>query len=728
MPLFLTAGVFRVQFVCMKTPLEEALVSGRIAEKQECVLTGTVCQAIPGKGYARLVVTDTVITCAGEEIRGAGKIMAYVPERSLAAPGSCVRMTGKVQSFARGENPGQYDEYEYGKAQGIGARFQAASVEVLGKKGYFFSGQLWKLRQQLRKIYERLLPEEEAGILDAMLLAEKGMLSEETKDQYRKAGISHILAVSGLHFTLLGMLMFRGLKQAGAGFWISTGVSVLLVVLYGCLTGFGISVTRAVIMLSLSLLSGVFGRTYDAASALAFAALVILWRQPLQLFQAGFLMSFGAVAGILLLGPVFERMQLKFLGGSLAVQVVLTPILLWFYYEIPVYSIVLNLIILPFMSLVLVSGLAAGIVGSISLIPGRFLAGSTFFLLKGYELICRINEALPLNTWLTGRPEGWQLLLYYMGVLIFYLCCRRSRRKSSLFWLGALLLVFAVRDRELSVTFLSVGQGDCAVIQQGSMTLVMDAGSSVKNGADKILSPYLRYHGDNHIEYLFLSHTDSDHYSMLKEVLEKMIADSSDIFIETIVMSSAGSEEQSYQMLLDLAEEAEVPILFMSAGDMIRFEELKLHCLYPDKNCGVVADTNEASLILALETNQSLYLFTGDASAAGERAAIKKWKELPAAAGALKTENTGESGSKVYLKAAHHGSRYSSSQELLALLPGGTAVLSCGKGNSYGHPHTETLERMEAENIQTYITWQTGAVRIREKTGEVELWLEGGFQ
>lgn len=710
-PIFLAAGFLRIRQSAAPDAVEVLLT-----EEMECELYGTVAECSFGQNYGKIRVTKTELYLTdGECLTGGGDIIVYAPASVPAAPGSRIRVSGKIRPLSVGDNPGQFDEYEYYKSQGICAVMQGDSTEVLETCGKTLMRILWKGKQKLQQVFEAVLPEQEAGILSAMLLAEKGMLGAETKEMYRNSGISHILAVSGLHLSMIGLGAYKALKKKKAGAKLSMAVSAGVILLYACFTGFGISVTRAAIMLLLSVLSGWFGKTYDAPAALAAAALAVLIPQPLQLFQAGFLMSFGAVAGILLFAPLFQKMGMKLSGASLAVQLALLPVLLWFYYEIPLYSMVLNLLILPFLGLLILLSMLAGAAGCISLGTGRFLAGGAYVLLKGYELLCRLNEKLPGSRFCFGRPSYQQIVFYYLLLLIFYFLCKKFQQKRCL----GFLLVFSVflvpgSSKEIKVTYLSVGQGDCAVIQQDKMTILMDAGSSYQNGAEKILIPYLQYSGDTRIEYAVLSHADSDHYSMLKEILEEMAEGNPSVTIGTLIMPAAGSKEESYQMLLKLAGRAGVKCLAFSAGDGIRFNSMELFCLYPERSRKEeLTDTNESSLVMLLETKTSAFLFTGDVSGKGEQIVLETLKE----------KKNGISGKRIYLKTAHHGSKYSSTEEFLQYLKNAEAVISCGKGNRYGHPHTETLERMEEAGISYRITWQTGAVRVMDgEEGEIFTW------
>lgn len=709
LPLMCAAGFFSVRQAAAPTELEQYA-----AQNGEGTVTGTVLSSAEGQNTGHMVLSVAEMSSAPEGVKGC-RILVYTKKEELAAPGSIVSVYGEWMAFARGDNPGQFDEYSYYKAQGISAKMTAEAVHMEKEKKRGVYAGMWRLRRKMKEVYRSVLPKQEAGVLEAMLLAEKGGLTQEIKEMYRDAGFSHILAVSGLHLSLIGMGFYKLLKKMRIKSNTAVAVACAVVILYSMFTGAGIPIVRAAVMLLLSLLSAPAGKTYDAPTGLAAAALFLLFKQPLQLFQAGFLLSFGAVAGILLFSKLFEEMGLRRIAASVAVQLVLLPLLLWFYYEVPVYALLFNLLLVPFLSLLLGLAVLIGVLGSVWIFFGSFFAGGAYALLKGYEALCRLNESLPGHRFCYGRPEIWQMLLYYALLLGFYLLCKKVKSKKCFLFLLVFLIFLLPGKEKLTVTYLAVGQGDCAVLQKGDTTVLIDAGSSVKNGAERILVPYLQYHGDTEIEYVLLSHTDEDHCSMLMELMDAMAAGEADATLQTLVMTEAAKGEEKYAMLCEKAEAAGVRCVSFAARDMLCLGADRLLCLYPEAE-ETARGTNENSMVLALCGEDAVWLFTGDISETEEKKVVKELERYE-----IFTEEK-----KRYLKTAHHGSRYSSCAEFLQCFSGGTAVISCGENNRYGHPHADTLARMEEAGVLPVITWQSGAVRIRE--GEMYLWhdyLEG---
>ena len=307
MPLFVAAGLWRVSLAEATSPLATG----------ECIAQGTVKQSFMGTGTGKMFVEMENVSFRDEKTqRFSGTVLVYAENWKLAAPKSKREIVGELKPFSAADNPGQFDEYEYYKAQGICAKLYADEIKIISE-GRGLSCILWRIKQKISETYHTVLPESYAGILDAMLLAEKGMLPQETRELYRDAGLSHALVVSGLHLSLLGFGLYQLLCKLKIGANSSVVAAAAAVFGYGCFAGFGIPVIRASVMLLLSLFARCAGKTYDAPTGLSLAALIVLWKSPLQLFQAGFLLSFGAVAGILLFQPLFEKMGIRRIGSSL---------------------------------------------------------------------------------------------------------------------------------------------------------------------------------------------------------------------------------------------------------------------------------------------------------------------------------------------------------------------------------------------------------------------------
>lgn len=671
------------------------------------------------------------------DIEDTENILCYlgegVPEPEI---GSLVILKGTLKNFQQPTNPGQFNAPFYYQILRISFRLDRAEIQVKSDKYYKISEGLYQLRRKAGSKMDALLPEQEASVMKTMLLGEKGILDEEIKGLYQRNGIAHILAISGLHISMIGMGFYQLLRKAGLKIKTSAILASIVIILYGMMTGFAVSAIRAIVMFLLQMLAQILGRTYDRITALAVAAVLVLVEQPLYLFHSGFQFSFLCVLGISLILPVLGNVRKgrKLLEG-IAMMAVTLPVYLGVFYQIPVYSMFLNFIVLPMMSILM----GAGIVMVLASFMWTGLGIPAAWLITGilmvYEKLALFTERLPNHYWTPGCPAKWQLAVY-VAVLIVVAALGRTRRKTVLYqkdcihrrgkcekwistygipvgicWglilLGAVILAWHFRP-ELQVTVLDVGQGDCIFLQtEDGTSYLTDGGSSSISKVGKYrMIPFLKYQGASQIKAVFVSHADSDHCNGIAELLEQ--AEFEGIMVDNLVLPDLADECRSsgYEELVDLAGQNEVTVQFLHEGQQFQDGELLFQCLHPSKGYRA-EDLNETSMVLLVTYKEFSMLLTGDVQGAGEEhltQELKAWKG-PGVTDHAETELT-------ILKVAHHGSKNSTSEEFLEAANPKLAIISCGEGNRYGHPHEETLERLEKADIPRFCTKDYGAITV----------------
>ncbi len=401
---------------------------------------------------------------------------AVTGEEESLKIGQQIILEGTFSHFATATNPGEFDVQRYYAAKGIGGRVRKSQILAVGEKYSCLRELLYQCRLVLHDRLAEVFPAKEASVMQTLLLGEKEELDAEVKALYQKNGIAHILSISGLHITLLGMGIYRLLKRLGLPVRAAAVGGAMLLLIYGVMVGMSVSASRAIGMYLLQMLGIFVGRTYDMLTGLGLMALLLVIQEPERLFDVSFLMSFGAVLGICILTPVLsgdsrerdagqrerdtdeelegkgisawpvwlrtvadilgdsayarnkyregwrkvayegiQRMMSAVKGGfaaSVGVILFTLPVQLWFFYEIPVYSVLLNLLVLPFMSAVVAGGI-------LSMIPGLGLVGTVdCLILWWYEWICGRFAQLPGAIWCVGRPKVWQIVCYYVGILL----------------------------------------------------------------------------------------------------------------------------------------------------------------------------------------------------------------------------------------------------------------------------------------------------------------------
>lgn len=671
-----------------------------------------------------------------------GRVMCALrksADASVTMPeiGSSVVLRGRVSMWRAASNPGEFDVREYYTLSGISCSIQEA--ELIGKSAEYsiVSERLYQLRRRCAAVYEACMEPGEAPVMKAMVLGEKQGLNADLKKLYQNAGIAHILAISGLHISLIGMGIYRGLRRLGCPNIAAAGAGMLLLMLYAVMTGMSASAFRALCMFAMQLLADVTGRTYDMLTALALSAFLLLAGKPDSLKLTGVWFSFGAILGIACIMPAVQELCPKrcpkrlwsALSASLGVFLFTLPVQLMAYYSVNFYSVILNLLVLPCMTVLLYAGVAGLLVGLVSLPAGSMILKVCHAFLLLYEKSSRLMLLMPGASYIAGSPPVWRIVAYYMLLLPAAYAVRKGkirehRRKpcmhvkssdSGALWrqkqhllsaacmTAAVLLLLLPQSDSMKIAVLDVGQGDGIVIQsETGHTYLIDGGSGSNTKlAQYRLLPYLKYHGIDTIDCAFLSHLDKDHYNGVAELLSS--GGEEGVTVRRVILSAAELHDEAYTELCTLAEDSGTEIAYMQSGDDMTDGKLQIRCLYPTYDISVSnkeADRNETSLVLSVTYEGFRGLFMGDLPIEKETDVIRALAEDTATYGCT------------LLKAGHHGSKNSSGEELLRALHPDITVISCGAHNRYGHPHAETIERLAACGTKIYMTPETGAVTI----------------
>lgn len=650
---------------------------------------------------------------AAEDIEG---ILCYMEKDDAPAMGSFVIMEGKFRAFSHASNPGEFDAADYYQIMGQQGKIMQCRCMWESKAYDGFREKLYQLKEYLALLLNACYPEEKASVMRAMLLGEKSVLEEDTKDLYQQNGIIHILSISGLHLSVLGMGLHKLLKRMHIPKLVDITLCIAFLYCYGTMTGMGISIVRALIMFAFRLGAELFGRTYDMLTAMTIAAISVLAASPLYLGHSGFLFSFGAICGIGLLLPE-ARENLLWKGrlsetvcSGVMISITTLPVYLSFYYEFPPYSVCLNLLVIPCMAYVLLCGLATLAVSAFFLQAGKYAAVPGSILLDFYRECCKFCLKLPNHKWITGSPAGWQIIVFLLILAALVLWNRKLTKLQ--FWQGILtaLMVLTIRiPVGLEITIVDVGQGDCIYLSDDrGRKYLIDGGSSDKRDvAEYQMVPFLKYKGADRLDMVFVTHPDSDHENGIRQMLTSY--EETGIEIGTLVLPDVTEESknEAYRTLEASAKKAGVPVFYIHAGEAVQNGELMLTCLHPEEKY-VCEDTNAYSIVLYLTYKNFSALFTGDLEGEGEQTVTDGLSRI--------------CDGVTLLKVAHHGSGNSTGTAFLEAASPAVSVISCGKDNSYGHPHAQLLHRLEDCGTKIYRTTESGAVTVR--TDGKKVWVE----
>lgn len=681
-----------------------------ISEHPKLTVSGEVqeCQA---EEYSLSVYLKQVCLTVGSEQIPIENIKVYLNKEEQIRIGMFLRVCGKLEEIPGPRNPGEFDSKQYYACRKI--YYQMKEGEVCDKSiGYSYFGQFL---QEIRQKAETILDEAAgayAGIFQAMILGERGNLDAETKMQYQMAGIMHILAISGLHISFVGMGFFRLLKKAGAGNGVAGAVSAFLIYAYGIVTGGSVSAMRAVGMFLVLVGAGIAGRSYDLLSAMALSAIVLLLDAPAYLYNVSFLLSFGAVIGIGALTPEIcsllnlKKRTAKSLAGSVIVWLITLPIALYAYGEVSLAGVILNLLVLPTSGIVLASGIFALPVGIFVIEIAKRVVFPGKCVLFLYEKLCEVVGWIPHSTWIAGSPQLWQCAVYYVMLGVAFAGVKWGKKAASV-----ALVIFAVvflgyhSRNGLAITCLDIGQGDCCVLKMpGGENFLIDGGSSnKKNTAVYQILPYLKNQGIAILDGIFVSHTDQDHISGIEELLELCAQKLTTVRVKNLILPDWDTTGGEYEKLKMLAEQTGIRVQTVREGNLLKTKEAQIEILAPE-NGADGSDTNEDGMVMKVHFGKFRGLFTGDIGAETEKKLLDSMEDVD------------------FLKVAHHGSKYSTCQGFLDVVSPEIAVISCSAKNTYGHPSADTIKKLEDCGAQVEYTMKNGAITVR--TDGEGIWLD----
>ena len=679
-------------------------------DNQIIKVTGQVADITPRDNQVVLEITSI----NGAPLKAAVEVVVKTAwgDSNIYRWGDRLEVQGKLEKPLPQVNPGGFSEQEYWRQKGIGYKLSAIKVGQVLEKSRGLQRYTALAREEVYNLINNNLPKAEAGMLIGLLLGDKKAIDADFYSTAQRMGIAHVFAVSGLHVGVvlafyLGTARFLKLSPT-----ITVTGAIILLGSYSLLVGFTPSVVRASIMGMLAILSVKWLKFKDFYTILAAAALLIILSDPLSIFTIGFQLSFITTWGLFYFLPLARRL-FSFLpnkgalviGVPVAAQMAALPITLYHFNTLSLLAPLMNLIVVPIVSILVPLLFGALLFASIWVKlaqPFIFLSGGIAYTLSGF--IDYFTRVFSEGHVYLARPSLIFIGCYYL-FLIGLREVDRFKEKipkipfkiklSLVFILIFILLVGTIpRPLPLEVAFLDVGQGDGAVIKTPyNQYVIIDGGPG-----STTVTQYLRYKGVNKVALVILSHPDADHINGLYKVMQEFT-------VETLLVPPDVDQSQELAELKDLAEKKETRIIEGKQGITLKLQpEVKFQVIAPDINKMENLDSNNASLIVNCIYGKQDFLFTGDV----DKEVLLKLLPL----------------NRVIeiIKIPHHGSRGSYVENFYQELNPAAAVISVGRGNRYGHPHSEVLEGLEDAGINVYRTDKQGAL-IFETDGE-DIWVK----
>ncbi len=676
-----------------------ALIKPAVLPQDDVVLTGRlVSEPTVKEEYTRVALDSakangTSIPC---------RVMLYLYGSDLPPLTYGAEISVPADTYLPSDHANPYSDsytaYLWQKGVALCASASADDLTVTAPPAFSLTGLSIKCRLYLQSVVDSIYSKEAAPLVTALLLGDRSMLPDELYENFKIAGLAHILAISGMHITCLAYALDYLLRKARCPEKACFLLVTLFLTVYASVIGFPASVCRAVLMYVLSAGARLFGRPSDGLTGLSLALILLLVINPLSIADLSLILSFTSVAGLMiftrLLVPkaVFSiRGVLKqpvvwvvtALTASLAAQLGALPAMACAFGTLSTYSLLANLPALPLMAASLPAAMLSVAAGCLSRAAGQTLAFLVGYPLRALTAFTNAVAALPgavvdTPVW----PTALILVYFAVCVLISPVSAIRRRFKQLLICTlpviacSALLLPMTFPTSGLEVLFLDVGQADASVVRAEERYYLVDVGENSAM-ADYLSASGLRPAG------IFLSHPHIDHVGGLADVIE--LCPPAVLYLPCLwngVPADDGVPE-----LIAAAEEAGWIIRFMQAGDTLRLSDhvtAEIHQPFP----GQTDDGNASSLVMSVHFGRSSVLFTGDLPTEYELTLFPDCDVL---------------------KVAHHGAKSSTSRLFLKMTSPSAAVISVGH-NSYGHPADETLARLSEAGVSVYRTDLHGAV------------------
>lgn len=747
--LFLLSGVLLVSHTKTHSDL---LPLAR--ERRSVILEGTVLQ--PGKVSDHMVRTELRaerLFFNGNSQPLHEKIFVTVYSHGMDyAPGHRILFPATLRTFKNFNNPGRYDYERAMEQRGFTCSASVSDGRFIVPRGKghpgFPVGLMETFRKPIRETFAKRLSSRNNALYRALILGEKQSIQPDLRESFNAAGLGHMLAVSGLHIGLIAWLFFYVCKYILSFSYrltltadiqkIAALMTCVPVVIYTCLAGFQISGQRAMIMVIMYLFSILLGREKETWSTLAFAALVILALDPGSLFSISFQLSFAAVIGILWLTPIIYRKipapfdpsgktgvlhrLLAYFSGLVIVTasavIFLLPFMAFYFHRISVISIPANLMAVPILGF--------------WILPFGFLSCALFYVSPSLSNLCLDIGSCGLD-WMMNvigfwadfqwaafwvfSPDILEIILFY-GFLFSLLHIRRFP------WARAgliVILILSVMDAAywmyitrfnpcLKVTYLDVGQGNSALVQfPGRKRMLIDGGGFSGGTFDvggMVVAPFLFRSKILRVDYLVLSHPQSDHMNGLRFM-------ASHFSPAEFWYNGQDVETPAFKELMDTVHAKDIKVLLpagLSEGRDIG--GVKVDLLHPPAGghpalpYDETMDLNNHSLVIKLSYQGTSFLFPGDIEQEGESSVISN------RGAALKSD---------VLLAPHHGSQTSCTIPFLDMVRPRVCVISSGSGNFFGFPHRETLKRLNSIGCRIIRIDKKGAVHISAKGNDLRI-------
>lgn len=633
------------------------------------------------------------------------KFLIYIPKDYKVKVGDILetKVTFEKPSIAR--NRGAFDYSKYLYSQNIYGNLKIKNMDDIYDRKNSGTNYIYKIQKSIENILGRCFPQDELGIILGMTIGDTSYITEETNLAFKTDGISHLLAVSGSNVNYI-ILFSKFIFDKILGKNFSNYIVIFFIIIFMLVSGASASVVRAAIMGIVIVLADILAKKSNVYASICISALIILIHNPLTIFDTGFILSFGGTLGIVLLyekikNILLEKLRVKnkfliyiidTLSVTLSSQIILLPIMVYYFNSISLVSIFVNILVAPISGILTILGFSVYMSGLVSIKLAQILSYSTFVLIRLIINIANIFSRFKYASILVATPKLIWIIGYYLCIYKIFYKFKNKILDYILYSLIAVsIFIEIVPTNYLSINFVDVGQGDSTYIEtKNNKTILIDGGGSENSDYDvgeKVLLPYVLDRGKKKIDLIIISHFHEDHMEGLLTIMKNLKVDK-------IVIGPANENTTLYKEFVSITKEKNITVEKVAAGDSIKISDVEFEVLYPNREQDNQQNENNNSLVLKLKYYDMSMIFTGD---------IEKEAE----------ENINLNVEANILKVAHHGSKTSSTDIFIEKVKPQIALIGVGKNNKFGHPNEDVLKRLEENSDMIFRTDICGEIMIK---------------
>ena len=602
--------------------------------------------------------------------------------------GDLIYLEGKLEIPKIATNYKGFDYRQYLKTKKIQGIVIADNVKIL--KAKYKNNLIYQMQKKIKVIIKEKLPSETGDLLLAILLGDKKDLSEQIQINFKNSNLSHMLAVSGAHVSYIIIGLTYITQNSIMGKRKARVFCIFFLIIFMAITNFTPSVTRACIMAILTLVSEILYKKADIYTNISISALIILLYNPYSLLDLGFQLSFGGTIGIVIFMRFIKKKQeepklLNYIKQmalvSICANIIIIPIIMNNFNTVSLTFLVSNILASPILAIIVIVGFSIIIISIISHSLSNLLV---FWLNPILNLLIKISSfcsKLPFAKILVVTPYIFNIIFYYTIILylVNYNELKQFIKKETVILLSIILIlsnfIFYILPQDLKIYFIDVGQGDSTLIVTPSKkTILIDGGGSESfDVGEKVLLPYLLDRRIRKIDYIMISHFDTDHCKGIFTVIENLK-------VKNIIISKQAEKSENYKKFKEIVANKKINIILVKAGDKIKIDKyIYFKILFPTEKLIMQNPLNNNSIVSQLNYKSFKMLFTGDIEEIAEKEILNLQKD--------KLKST-------ILKVAHHGSNTSSTQEFINSVKPELALIGVGKNNTFGHPSECVVEKL----------------------------------